>query len=91
MASARLDIESALADPALAFDQPQDVVADQGLSVEVKVKLLKQWEADARQLAVAEEEGMTGGEESMLNRVRKALQALGAAEQPEHGQTTKLG
>ena len=91
MAQARLDLESAMADPSLAFGQPQDVVADQRLTIDFKVKVLKQWEADARQLAVAEEEGMTGGEESMLNRVRKALQALGADEPAEHGQTTKLG
>jgi hypothetical protein len=80
-----------LLDPASAFDQPQDVVNDRRLANDAKIKLLRQWEADARQLAVAEEEGMTGGEESMLNRVRRALRALGAAEQAEHGPTTKLG
>ena len=54
--------------------------------------LLTEWERGARELAVADDEGMTGGEESMLNRVRRAIAALGAdqeTEQPAAG--TKHG
>ena len=56
------DLEAALLDPALSFDEPQDVVKARDLSNDVKLRLLKQWERDARALSVAEEEGMTGGE-----------------------------
>ena len=42
----------------------------------LQLKLLRQWEQDARGLAEAESEGMGGGEESMLGRVREALHAL---------------
>jgi hypothetical protein len=53
--------------------------------------LLRQWERDARGLAVAEEEGMSGGEESMLGRVRHAIQALGEDEAEAAAPATKHG
>lgn len=73
------------------FASPRDVVEDQTLSREVKLRLLIQWERDARELSVAEEEGMTGGEESMLGRVREALQQLDAERTAPQRQTTKHG
>ena len=85
------NLEAALLDPALAFDQPQDVVTARDLPRDVKLRLLQQWERDARALAVAEEEGMTGGEESMLARVLRAQLDLGVEESPAPAQTTKHG
>ena len=85
---ASFDIERALADP---FAEPRDVLADRRLSRDTKLRLLQQWERDARELAVAEDEGMTGGEESMLGRVRHALRHLGAEEHADPSQTTKHG
>jgi len=85
------NLEAALLDPALAFDQPQDVVTARDLPRDVKLHLLQQWERDARALAVAEEEGMTGGEESMLARVLRAQLDLGVEESPAPAQTTKHG
>lgn len=74
-----------------SFASPRDVVEDQTLSREAKLRLLTQWERDARELSVAEEEGMMGGEESMLGRVRQALQQLGADRGEPRRQTTKHG
>jgi len=71
-----IDIDAALANPSAYFSQPQDVLAYPGLSRELRLKLLRQWEEDARELAEAESEGMGGGEESMLGRVRQALRVL---------------
>jgi hypothetical protein len=71
-----IDIDAALANPSAYFAQPQDVLAYPGLSRELQLKLLRQWEQDARELAEAESEGMGGGEESMLGRVCQALRAL---------------
>ncbi|MCW3477870.1 hypothetical protein [Limobrevibacterium gyesilva] len=73
------DIEAALADPSAFFAQPQDIVTHPRLSREVKLKLLRQWEQDARELSVAEGEGMGGGEESMLGRVHLALRKVEGA------------
>ena len=78
--NASIDIEDALSDPALSFAEPMDIVADAKLSRETKRKLLTQWERDAQLLAVAENEGMDGGEESMLGRVRHALRQLDSAD-----------
>lgn len=74
-----------------SFASPRDVVEDRTLSREAKLRLLTQWERDARELSVAEEEGMMGGEESMLGRVRQALQQLDAAPAEPRRQTTKHG
>jgi hypothetical protein len=71
-----IDIDAALANPSAYFAQPQDVLTYPGLSRTLQRDLLRQWEQDARQLAIAEGEGMGGGEESMLGRVSQALRAL---------------
>ncbi len=71
-----IDIDAALTSPSAYFAQPQDVLTYPGLSRKLQQKLLRQWEQDARQLAIAEGEGMGGGEESMLGRVSQALRAL---------------
>jgi hypothetical protein len=70
------DFEAALRDPAAVFREPKHIVALSNISPEQKLALLQQWEREARALAVAEEEGMAGGEQSMLSRVRLAIQAL---------------
>lgn len=68
----------ALQDPASFFDQPADILAVPNLSREQRLNLLRQWEHDARNLLVAEGEGMIGGEPSQLSRVRRALHDLEA-------------
>jgi len=74
------DFDKAMRDPKTCFDEPQDLLNDDSLSKEQKIKLLQQWEYDARQLSVAEEENMpsqTGEESNMLNRIQRALRELG--------------
>jgi len=70
------NLDEATANPAGVFEKPMDVVNHPALTVGAKFKVLEQWERDARALAIAENEGMTGGEESMLGRVRKAMREL---------------
>ena len=74
--AAPIDVDAALGNPSAYFAQPQDVLAHAGLSPAVRLRLLQQWEQDARLLAEAENEGMGGGEQSMLARVQHALRAL---------------
>lgn len=85
------DFETALQDPAKYFATPQHVLDDPTLTVTQKRKVLRQWEQDARLLAVAEEEGMSGGEESMLQRVMRALEAIGATQGERASTGSKLG
>jgi hypothetical protein len=88
----KFDFEAALRDPAAIFREPKNIVALSTLSRERKLALLRRWEREARALSVAEEEGMIGGEPSMLSRVRLALQSLGGdAEGSDAGVPDKHG
>jgi len=87
---AAIDVEAAMVNPADYFGDPAEVLRSSSLSRSQKLKILRQWELDARQLSVAEEENMAGGEESMVGRVSRAILALGGEAHPEGG-NTKLG
>lgn len=87
----RLDIRRALSNPKENFGTPERVLADPRLDREGKRAILKSWEQDARELAVAEEEGMTGGERSMLQRVSRALNSLSDSELDETRRPIKDG
>jgi hypothetical protein len=71
-----INMEEALTDPSKVFNQPDEIVRDWRLSPEQKLKLLRQWERDAMGLNIADDEGMQGGEDSRLSRVRDALRSL---------------
>jgi hypothetical protein len=53
-----VDVEKALLYPGLVFKTPQELLANNELSREQKIEILRRWEYDVRQLQVAEEEGM---------------------------------
>ncbi len=74
------DFEKAMRDPSNSYHRPKDVLEDDSVDHDQKIKILKQWEFDARELLVAEEENMPGDASSMLNRVKRALQELGVQE-----------
>ncbi len=65
-----------MASPANCFEHPDDVLKDDILSDDEKYKILKQWESDARSLAVAEEENMVGGERNLLQEVLLSLKKI---------------
>lgn len=77
-AFSHVDLEQALRDPKAFFAEPKDVVAHPQLSREDKLAVLRQWEQDAIRLSASESEGMAGGEENMLGRVERAIQAAAA-------------
>ena len=58
------------------FESPHQVVLDPALSKEQKLEALDHLEQDARQLAVASSEGMSGGEGTKLQEVLAAKDAL---------------
>lgn len=70
------DFEKALKDPTLIYHSPNDVLVDQQLNNEQRLQVLKRWEQDARELDVAQEEGMTGGESSLLAEILDAMETL---------------
>jgi hypothetical protein len=70
------DLEMAFLDPASSFSRPEDVLSRRGLRLRDKIEILCRWAYDATELAVAEEEGMFGGEPSDLSGVVRALDAV---------------
>lgn len=69
----RIDFERARAAPAGAFVSPDAVLADKRFSAGEKLEVLRQWTRDTDLLAIAETEGMAGGEPAMSGRVLAAL------------------
>jgi hypothetical protein len=60
------EYQKAVGDPAAVFGSPEEVLARADLSPAQKLHLLRCWRYDARELSVAEAEGMGCGEPSLL-------------------------
>lgn len=71
-----VDLERALIAPEEIFDDPMDIVNDTHMTTEEKLQILKHWEANAHDLQVATEEGMTGPGRPRLGEVKKAILQL---------------
>ena len=96
-----IDVTKAMLDPTMVFKEPRDVVASNELSRDQTIEILRRWEYVARQLEVAEEEGMLfhtkarGGagmavrRPDMFDRVVQALHALDVERDIEHTPPTK--
>ncbi len=85
-----IDVNKAMLDPTMVFEDPKDVVANVELTRDQKIEILRRWEYDARQLEVAEEEaGMAVRRPDMFDRVVEALHALDVERDIEHTPPTK--
>jgi hypothetical protein len=73
-----VDIEKLILNPKKHFKDPEEVLRLKNLNTDQKIKILKSWLYDSRQLQVAEEENMQGPNDNVLNRVLNALRELGA-------------
>lgn len=83
-------LEKAITQPWTVYQTPEEVLTDSRLDDSQKRRVLESWEHDARELAVAEDENMGGGEPNVLDRVLKALATLPPAnrERPRGPSTT---
>ena len=70
------DFDAALQDPQAFFAEPKEVTDCPQLSRKEKLAILLRWEQDALRLSASESEGMAGGEENMLGRVKQAILTL---------------
>lgn len=77
--------------PWAVFETPEAIRDHAGLTLAQRIELLRIWAYDARELLVAEEEGMAGGERVELARVARALSELTGGSDPEHRPPTKQG
>ena len=85
-----IELQTALRDPKIVFETPEEVASRKDLTRENKLKILRRWEYDARNEEVAEEEGMAPtGAEDLLGRILKALQDLGDTSDGEDAPNTK--
>jgi hypothetical protein len=75
----------AKANPTRYYRMPREVVQDRRLTREEKLAILDAWEVEARELAVASDESMTGGEPSLLQDVLDARLDLGEESMPDGG------
>ena len=87
----QIDFEQALLDPGAVFRTPEEVVMCEELTTDQRAEILCRWEYDARELDVAEEEGMSDGESSLLDRIAHALGALGYTAERDRPPPTKQG
>ena len=88
-ATPSIDMDKAMLDPGSVFSTPEEVVRHTGLTREQKVEILRRWEYDAAEVAVAVEEGMPDGESDLLRRILVALESLGYRIDAEHAGPTK--
>jgi len=89
--STQTELERAVTRPWSVYKTPEAVLADRQLDPAQKRRILESWERDSRELAVAEEENMGGGEPDMLGRVLEALSTLPAGDERPRGPGTKHG
>jgi hypothetical protein len=87
----KVDVQKALLNPMSIFNDPMDVVRNEDITRDQKIKILRRWEYDARELQVAEEENMTGPDVSKLDLVLNALNILDAKIDRDHSAPNKQG
>ncbi len=86
----QINLDKALLDPASAFASPEEVRDHNELTTAQKIEILRRWEYEESEVAVAEEEGMVDGTAPMLRRVLMALGELTDEIDTEHTPPTKL-
>lgn len=83
------DLEQVFFDPGSVFSSPEEVLAQEALTDEQKVEVLRRWEYDASEGAVAEEEGMPGPDTETLHQILWVLHRLTGGVDVEHTGPTK--
>jgi hypothetical protein len=69
-------VRDAISDPTREYRKPIDVVKDDQLDTDEKLRILESWKKDAELLSVAQNENMAGGERPQLQEVMLAIQEL---------------
>lgn len=82
-------LQKAFLDPQSVFDVPENVIAAMDLTRDQKVEILRRWQFNAAEEAVALEEGMPGGESDLLRRILVALGEITGPIDVEHTAPTK--
>ena len=75
-------IDDFVMQPTRHFGRPDEVLAHPSLSLAEKRRILESWKQDSQRLAESTAENMSGGEESDLREVSRALVQLKSMEDP---------
>ena len=101
-----IDVEKALVDPGLVFKSPAELLANQDLSRQQKIEILRRWEYDGPRLATwpsprssssdpgtwfPDATARSSGAIPTSSEVLGALRELGAAADTERSAPTKQG
>lgn len=87
---ARIDVQQAMRDPNSVFPSPEAVLRDPSLTRDQKIEILRRWEYDAAEIAVAVEEGMPDrNDEDVLGRILLSLAQLTGGRNAERSGPTK--
>lgn len=85
-----VNMDLALLDPGSVFPSPETVFEHDELTAAQKAEILRRWEYNVREEAVALEEGMPGERDGdQLRRIQLALDKLGGRIDVEHAGPTK--
>lgn len=84
-------LAKAILDPPSVFVTPQDVLTDENLTTSQKIEILRRWEYDAREVSVAEDEGMPARNGETLQQILQALEKLVGDIDPSKTPPTKQG
>lgn len=85
------ELDRILLNPSAIYDLPAQVVADEQLTKEAKIEVLRRWEYDACELSVAGDEGMQASGGELLQLITSALRSLSVEIDTEHTPPTKQG
>jgi hypothetical protein len=69
-------VREAISDPTREYRNPMDVVKDEQLDADEKLRILESWKKDAELLSRAQDENMAGGERPQLQDVLLAIHEL---------------
>lgn len=76
MADRAIALDDALRDPGAVFASPEAVLAHEAFTIAEKAAVLRRWREDAGDLPPAEEDGTSGAEAPLPDRIAAALDHL---------------
>lgn len=81
MKEKNINLDNALLDPTQVFSTPKDVLARDDFTKEQKIMILQRWKYDAKELEIADDEGMENCENipDIMDAVLDALHQLDAS------------
>lgn len=85
------ELRKILLNPAATYTSPAAILADEALTKENKIEILRRWEYDACEESVAGDEGMQASDGELLQQIVRALGSLTGEINTKRTPPTKQG